>query len=102
MYVILWEFRPRPGREREFEAAYGPDGDWARFFRGGDGYLGTDLLRAGGGEGRYVTIDRWTSKAAYEAFRARLLAEYEAIDRRCEALTERETALGTFTAVGTA
>jgi hypothetical protein len=25
-----------------FEAAYGPDGEWARFFAHGDGYAGTE------------------------------------------------------------
>jgi heme-degrading monooxygenase HmoA len=99
VHLILWTFRPRAGREAEFERVYGPDGDWARFFRGAPGYLGTDLLRATGGEPRYVTIDRWSTRAAYEAFRAGNLSEYESIDRRCESLTDEETSLGSFTTV---
>src|SRR5215208_8482087 len=99
MYILLWEFRPRPGRERDFEAAYGPEGTWSRFFRGGAGYLGTELLRDEGGAGRYVTADRWVSREAYEAFRRDRFAEYEALDRRLEALTASESTLGAFESV---
>ena len=94
MFVILWRFQPASGREREFERAYGPDGDWARFFRTGPGYLGTDLLR--GGDGAYITIDRWTDEASYEGFRLSHRTRYEEIDRACEELTDEEMLLGRF------
>ena len=32
MYVIVWHFQIASGRERAFEDAYGPGGDWARLF----------------------------------------------------------------------
>ncbi len=95
-HVIVWEFRAQPGREDEFERVYGPEGDWANFFRRGEGYLGTELIRDVETPGRYVTIDRWASAAAYEDFRSRNSSEYEAIDRRCESLTEHEARLGSF------
>lgn len=100
MYVLVWEFRPRRGREAEFEAAYGPDGEWVRLFRGGEGYLGTELHRDTADARRYLTIDRWASRRAYESFRAAHRDAYEAIDRRCEALTERETSIGSFETAG--
>ena len=100
MYVIVWEFLPKAGREREFEAAYGPDGDWARFFGRGPGYLGTELQRDVQHPRRYLTLDRWESRKAYEAFRAAHAAAYEALDRRFEALTESETPLGSFVPAG--
>ena len=96
MYVIVWEFVACPGREAEFERAYGPRGRWADFFRGGDGYLGTELWR---GDGRWVTVDRWRSEDAYRLFRAARRAEYEALDREMEQLAARETPLGGFTAL---
>jgi hypothetical protein len=43
-----------------------------------------------------VTIDRWESAAAFEAFKTRFAAEYDAIDRSCESLTRRETLIGRF------
>ena len=96
MYVVLWRFRPAVGREGEFERAYGPSGEWARLFRRGDGYLGTELLRRSDNAGEYLVLDRWASRGAYEAFRARWSDEYRWLDRRLEELTEEEAPLGAF------
>ena len=98
MYIILWRFRPAVGREGEFERAYGPSGEWARLFGREDGYLGTELLlRRSEDESReYLTLDRWASGAAYEAFRARRSGEYGRLDRQLEELTEEETLVGAF------
>jgi heme-degrading monooxygenase HmoA len=71
MYVLLWRFRPLMGREREFERAYGPSGEWARLFERGEGYLGTELLQRSEDPREYLAVDRWASGAAYDAFRAR-------------------------------
>ena len=101
MYVILWRFRPLVGRESEFEAAYGPSGEWASLFRKGDGYLGTELLRHSDDPREYLTVDRWASRAAYETFLNDFDSEYRQLDRRLEGLTEEETLLGTFEALPT-
>ena len=95
-YVVVWEFRVRRGREREFARQYGPRGDWAQLFRRGRGYVRTDLLRDREVNGRYLTVDVWASPAAYGAFRKKWRAEYAAIDERCEALTARERLIGHF------
>jgi heme-degrading monooxygenase HmoA len=96
VYVIVWEFFVAENARAQFETNYGPQGAWAEFFRRGEGYRGTELLSDVGVAGRYVTIDRWTSKDAYEAFRDRCHEEYEALDRRFQPLTEREEQLGSF------
>jgi heme-degrading monooxygenase HmoA len=96
MHVTIWEFRVKKGLEAEFERSYGPTGEWARFFERGEGYLGTELLRDTKNRQRYITIDRWISQATHEAFRSRWAEEYEAIDERCEALTEYEVPLGSL------
>ena len=92
MHVILWRFRVRPGREREFGAAYAPGGTWAALFGRDTAHLGSDLMRAT--DGSYLTLDRWESRDAYERFRARHAVEYDALDRDCEALLEEEAFLG--------
>ena len=99
MHVVVWAFRPRPGREVEFERAYGPRGQWAALFHEAPGYLGTDLLRATDGSGRYLTVDRWQSQEAYAAFAESHRDAYEALDRACEALTDSEEWLGDFRVV---
>jgi heme-degrading monooxygenase HmoA len=93
-YHLVWEFETDEPRRAAFEEAYGPEGVWVEFFRGGEGYLGTELFREAGGACRYVTIDRWNSRGAYDAFRLRHAAQYAALDARCEALTLRESFLG--------
>jgi heme-degrading monooxygenase HmoA len=96
MYAIIWEFRPAEGRRDEFEAAYGREGAWARLFSRAEGYLGTDLVRDTADATRYLTIDRWRSRADYDAFRARFADDYAAIDAACERLTSAETLVGLF------
>jgi len=88
MHVILWRFRVRPGREAEFEAAYGEGGSWSRFFRSGEGFLGSELMR--GTDGTYLTIDRWISLPAFRAFRNANAQHYAELDDRCSELTTEE------------
>lgn len=96
MFLRLWQFHATPGREAEFEVVYGPDGSWARLFRLGSGYLGTELLKAAAASGEYVTVDRWKSEDAWVTFR-RLYAEtYEALDRACEPLCSLDARIGEF------
>jgi len=100
MYVVVWEFRVKKGCEEDFERAYAPTGDWADFFKRGEGYLGSELLCNLKGDRRYWTLDRWVSESAYKECRRRFRAEYDALDRGCEALTEHEARLGDFATAG--
>ncbi|MGH7614126.1 MAG: antibiotic biosynthesis monooxygenase family protein [Gemmatimonadales bacterium] len=93
--MIVWEFEPKAGQEREFERTYGADGDWAALFRRSPEFQGTELLRPLTGR-RYLTIDRWRTFEAFVAFRDQWQADYESLDRRCESLTEREVMVGRF------
>lgn len=96
IYFIIWEFRVQKSSEKEFERVYGPDGDWAGFFSSGEGYLGTVLFSNVAEPGVYLTIDKWTSKEAYDRFRTVRRSEYEELDRKCETLTASEKMLGSF------
>ncbi len=96
MLVILWEYRVRGGFEAEFERVYGPDGLWARLFQKGVGYLGTELLADRVTPGRYLTIDRWDSRADFDAFRETFARPYLDLDHSTERLTLQETLIGAF------
>jgi heme-degrading monooxygenase HmoA len=78
---------------RAFHSVYGPDGEWARFFRGGAGYLGTELLRSGD---RYLLIDRWESRERYEAFLAAHADEYARRNEDARRLWRHEEDVGRF------
>ena len=109
MYVIVWEFQISHARIAAFERAYGPDGDWAAFFKRSDAYRGAELLRAqrdddgsadtAGELAYYWTIDRWDSREAYQDFNERFDAEYAALDERLAELCDLEVCLGKFEAV---
>lgn len=95
-HVAVWEFLVKPGSETRFEQVYGPRGDWVRLFRRGKGHLSTDLFRDTHSPRRYLTVDRWVSLAAYKAFRRQYAVEHDHLDAACQALTEKETPLGSF------
>jgi heme-degrading monooxygenase HmoA len=95
-FAALWEFSIRESSQAEFEACYGPGGDWARLFSQAPGFIGTDLLRDRADPLRYVTVDRWASVEDWRAFRVRFAAEYERLDKASEMLTAREAPLGEF------
>jgi heme-degrading monooxygenase HmoA len=100
-YLVVWEFQVPPGSEQKFEAIYGSTGDWVQLFSKAEGFIRTELNHDLNNPRRYLTFDYWSSKAAYESFRQQHQEEYAAIDRHCEGLTEKETALGIFTGVDT-
>jgi heme-degrading monooxygenase HmoA len=91
--MIIWEYRVKWAKRSQFEALYSPNGAWARFFSQEDGYLGTTFLRDTNDPQRYVTIDRWTSREAYETFLNQRQKEYRTLDAHCDDLTEEEAPL---------
>ncbi len=98
MFVVVWQFEVAEEKIAAFEAAYSAEGAWAKLFGTSPEYRGTELLRDAYIPGGYVTIDRWTSEDAFRAFRKEHDAEYEALDRSCDALTSGERRVGAYTA----
>ena len=74
--MIALVFRYEVRDPEEFARAYGPEGEWAQFFRQGQGYIGTELLHDVEEPERYLVIDRWESANAYNAFLAANNDEY--------------------------
>jgi len=94
VYEIFWEYEVRPGQVAAFERLYDADGEWARLFRQADGYVETLLFRDTGWPTRYLTVDRWRYRAAFDAFVEAATPAYAALDRRGDALTVREHRIG--------
>ena len=96
MFVALWEYEVKPGCEKRFEEAYGPDGDWAKLFQSDSHYREMRLVSDAFHSGVYLTMDFWESRAAYEEFMAAHKQEYKALDAAGEELTSREWRLGWY------
>jgi heme-degrading monooxygenase HmoA len=96
MFIVVWQFEIAEEKINAFEAAYGADGLWAQLFRSSPDYLGTELFRDAYVPGSYLTVDRWSSEEAFRAFRKAHDADYETLDRSCDALTSRETRIGAY------
>ena len=97
MLALVFSYEARD--PAEFERAYGPDGEWAEFFRGGRGYVGTELLKDVETPGRYLLIDRWESRDAYNEFVSANCAEYMARVDDTRVYYGQELRLGSFESV---
>ena len=95
-YVIIWTYDVAPEHAEAFCAAYGPDGDWAKLFSQADGFVGVDLYSDGQ---RYLTVDRWDSREAFERFQTRFGRDYSALDAKLAHLSLGQVRVGAFTAV---
>jgi hypothetical protein len=94
MYRIVWEFDARPQQLEQFEQVYGPDGLWAKLFRKSGDFVGTELFRCTTHPHRFITLDVWRSRSAYDGFRKAFAGEFSQLDEWCERLIEHERTLG--------
>jgi heme-degrading monooxygenase HmoA len=94
-FIAVFLYELEPAAAERFSAAYGPDGESARFFARGDGYLGTELWRSSM-SGEYLVVDRWTSEAAYQTFLRAHEADYRRRSEKSEELYVRERPIGRF------
>ena len=94
MIALVFSYEVR--EPETFDRVYGADGEWARFFRQGAGYIGTELLRDVELPGRYLVIDRWESADAYNSFAAEHRDEYMRRVDETRFLYEQELRFGTF------
>lgn len=94
MYRLVWEFAAAPGRIPEFEQVYSPQGRWANLFRRSPDFLGTELYRHTADSKRFIAVDVWRNRSAYENFRKQNAADYAALDAWCRQLLEHERMLG--------
>lgn len=102
MYMYAWEYEVDPRYVAEFLAAYGPTGTWVALFREQTGYIRTELHRDRKNPNRYLTLDYWTSAAAWEIFRVERAEDFERIDEECEQYTLDEREIGRFSLEGAA
>ncbi len=93
MYVRVWEYEVAADQIDAFLAAYGAEGDWARLFRTGRGFLGTELYRRTDDEARFVTVDRWRDHEAWRDFLEESRETYDRLDKTLTHLTSLQRCL---------
>ena len=98
MIALIWRYEVRDEHRVQFEATYGPTGEWARLFARSGGYRGTELMRAE--DGSYLTLDIWRARADFDAFLADHRADYDALDSRTEPWTRCEHRIGEYQVLG--
>jgi len=94
--AYFWAYDVEPASVEAFRRAYGPDGEWVRFFSRSVSYLGTELLEERSEPTRFLTVDYFADSNARTRLLEDYLDEYVTIDRRWEAATVSETFLGEF------
>jgi heme-degrading monooxygenase HmoA len=95
-HVRVWSFQPAAGRESAFAAAYSGNGVWAKLFGQAEGFVGTRLLAPEETGGRWLTLDEWESRTAFDRFQATLGDAYKSLDEELEGLTADEQFIGAF------
>ena len=68
MYYVVWEYEVGADQLPAFETLYGPTGAWSQLFHAAEGYGGTELYRDTTRPTHFVTVDRWATPAAFEAY----------------------------------
>jgi hypothetical protein len=96
MHAYIWSCRVKREWRERFRDAYGPSGEWAKFFAKSEGYIRSDLLNDEKDAGRFVTIDYFQDAEARGELVAKFGAEYKAIDARWQDATLEETFIGAF------
>ena len=96
-FAAVFTYEVEPAGVEAFEAMYGPEGELARFFGSGAGYLGTELWwSVDANPRRYLVIDRWHSATTYSSFRRAHEEEYQRRSRGVEVLYQAENVIGLF------
>ncbi len=90
MFVRVWEFEVSAEHVGAFVSAYEANGAWSQLFARGDGYVESRLYRDADDARRFITVDRWRDVESWQVFFDRWRAEYEALDRELEELTDAE------------
>ena len=96
LFTYIWEYIVKADSLAAFKSAYGSEGAWVQLFRKHPGYIRTELYQDESQPQRFITIDYWESKTAFEDFKKRFEAQYQAMDEQYEALTQRESFIGNF------
>lgn len=95
MYYIVRSYVAAADKTDQFEAVYSPNGEWFHFFEKCEDFLGLELIK-NAGDGSYLRIDKWISKASYNDFLQEQQSLYEQLNAQYSELYTEETLLGEY------
>jgi quinol monooxygenase YgiN len=99
MITIVWQYTINPEHRDSFLSYYNAAGEWVKIFRQAKGYIDTELLESTLSNESFMTIDRWTSEAAYDEFLKEHAVQYGELDRLCAECTIQEKFVGKYVTV---
>jgi len=99
MIAIVWQLEIRPGRETEFEAFYGADGEWTLASRHSRSYLGSSFPRDQARSSHYVVIEYWSEMLVYEQHKAYHEDQLQHLTAKRQELVVSVEPMGVFTAL---
>ena len=99
MIAIVWQFEVRPGREAEFEAFYGANGEWTAMNRRSRSYIGSSFLRDQSHATRYLMVEYWSEALVYEQHKVSRRDEIASLEARRAEVVATVEPLGIFTAL---
>ena len=99
MIAIVWQFETRPGREKDFEAFYGVDGEWTGVNRHSRSYLGSSFMRDQSRSTRYLLVEYWSEMLVYEEHKVYRSDEIATLHNRRDELVASVEPLGVFNAL---
>lgn len=93
---VFRKYRVHASAARAFEHAYGPSGEWARFFASSPGFRRIRLFRSRDESQTYVQIQVWESKDAWVAFLEQHREAYAALVKELRMLRMDQELLGYY------
>lgn len=95
-YAYIWTYRVWPESREAFAKAYGPNGEWVRFYAQSDNYIRTDLLIDEKNPDRFSTIDYFKTKESRDGLVRARKQKFDEIDQRWDEATIEEEFVGFF------
>jgi quinol monooxygenase YgiN len=97
--AVVWNFQVQPGREKDFEALHGADGEWTALSRKSRSFLGSSFLRDEADARRYLVIEYWSEMVVYERHRGEYSIDMEELQERRAKMVIETIPVGLFEAL---
>ena len=99
LIAVVWQFQVRIGKQKEFEAFYGADGEWSMLARRSRSFLGSSFLRDQAADTSYLLVEYWSEMVVYERHRQSVVTDLATLEQHRGDLCEAILPMGVFSAL---